>query len=71
MLDKSIVGKNSLSESDNTNTPCSLSSNLTILTYGIWTINVPHLFVEMVVEEYSWESKRPITLNDFGPKIQT
>ena len=47
----------------------SVGSNLTCAIEGIWTVDVSDFFVNMIVEACIWDSKRPITLNESGPKI--
>lgn len=70
VLERSIVGWIPSSESNNTSTPSSVGSSLTMVTLWILTINVPNLFVNMIVGACISKLERPMTLNDPRPKIQ-
>ena len=69
MSERSTTTQISSSESDNTNILSSLGSNLTVATVGILTVDVPDSLVNMTVGACICDSKRPMILNELGPKI--
>ena len=71
MCEISTNAKISSSEYDNTNTLSSMGSNSTCATGRIWTMGVPYSFVNMTLEVYIRDSKKPITLNERGPNLSS
>ena len=51
-------------------TTSSFVSILTLTTIDGWIVHLQELFVSTTVDAWAWKLERPITLNEFGPKMQ-
>ena len=47
-----------------------IGSKLIVVTFGIWTMDMPNSIVKMILGAWIWELERHITLNEQGPTFQ-